>query len=425
MKSKLSFGSFVLFVISAFALAGCGGGETADGSGQAARALTAPLTLPPETDPGTGPWPAVPDAQVGTLCQLDSALLKTADGILQKAWAVVRHGRLCHEYYPSGNPNATSPAWSATKTLGGLTMGMIAYETRSMTRTGRKTGPLADTDRVDQWLDSFTFNKDALLAHVLAMEAHNKDLSFGHKRFSYDALGTGEINRLSDIMNVAMAQDAGRLGSDLDAFVKKFVLGRLGMASSTWPGKPNKILAYSWNTNVRDMARVGLLMLNHGRWAGEQLLSEDWVYLMSHPSFEDASTGYGYLTWMNSLSNWTDLIGVKKQGPTDGCAPTAQYPSYPHQPSGAPNCGYKAPYACGQTYDDGIFWASGLGGQLIIVHRGLDMVLVIKDFGDNHDVNDIWNAVRPALLAYDPMYTGNDAAFCAAYSSGKYAPDLR
>ena len=36
-------------------------------------------------------------------------------------------------------------------------------------RTGRKTGPVADTDRVDHWLDDFSFNPASQLAHVLAM----------------------------------------------------------------------------------------------------------------------------------------------------------------------------------------------------------------------------------------------------------------
>jgi hypothetical protein len=30
-----------------------------------------------------------------------------------------------------------------------------------------------------------------------------------------------------------------------------------------------------------------------------------------------------------------------------------------------------------------------------------------------------------ALVAADPMFAGDDAAFCAAYASGSYAPDLR
>ena len=36
----------------------------------------------------------------------------------------------------------------------------------------------------------------------------------------------------------------------------------------------------------------------------------------------------------------------------------------------------------------------------------------------------LWDAVRPAVVAEDPTYRGDEAAFCAAYGSGDYAPDL-
>lgn len=378
---------------------------------------------PAPVDPGSGPWVLVSPEQVAAVCQLDPALLTAAEGILQRPFAVIRHGRLCHEYYPNGNPDAMTAAWSATKTLGALTVGMVAHQTRDLPRTGRHTGPLSDLDRVDHWLDSFTFNKDALVAHVLAMVAHNRNLEYGSKRFSYDALGTAQINRLSDIMNAAIAQDPDRLGGNVEGFVQRYLFGPLGMHHSVWTdGKANKILAYSWMTSVRDMARVGLLLLNRGRWSGEVLLSEDWIYRMSHPSFEDASAGYGYLTWLNASSNSTDISGNKQQGPDDPCAPVALHRSYPHEPSGAPDCGYSPPYTCAQEQDVGVFWASGLGGQKIVIHRGLDLVLVVKDF--DHSEKDLWSAIRPALLAYEPKYKGDEKGFCAAYGSGSYAPDL-
>lgn len=376
-------------------------------------------------DPGTAPWVPVEKDKVAELCQLDPTLLEMADKTIARPWAVVRHGLLCHEFYPDGNPTRTSAAWSATKTLGALTFGAVMYHTRDLKRTGARTGPLSDLDRADAWIDGQTFNKDALLAHVLAMVAHNKSLAFGDKKFSYDALGTAQINRLSDAMNAAIAQDKVALGGNLEGFFQKFVAKPLGLQNSTWSdGKPDKVLAYSWMTTVRDMARVGLLLQHHGRWNGEQLVGEDFIYAMSHPSFEDASTGYGYLTWLNSSWGATDLQGNKKMAPEDACAPVALHQKYPHTrpPSMSPDCGYPAPNTCQQDHDVGIYWASGLGGQKIIVHAGLDMVLIAKDF--DHGEGELWSAVRPALVALDPMYKGDDKAFCAAYSGGTYAPAM-
>ena len=64
--------------------------------------------------------------------------------------------------------------------------------------------------------------------------------------------------------------------------------------------------------STRDMARIGLLMLNKGNWRGEQLIPENWVHEMltvratseevntNFPFFNnlDASFGYGYMWWL-------------------------------------------------------------------------------------------------------------------------------
>jgi hypothetical protein len=58
-------------------------------------------------------------------------------------WGIVRYGQLCHEFYPEGDAQITSPQqnWSATKTLAAVVTGIAAHETRDLPNTGRKTGP--------------------------------------------------------------------------------------------------------------------------------------------------------------------------------------------------------------------------------------------------------------------------------------------
>ena len=80
--------------------------------------------------------------------------------------------------------------------------------------------------------------------------------------------------------------------------------------------------------------------------------------------------------------------------------------------------------SCEQTYDTGVFSAQGLGGQFIVGHRGLDLVLVARDYSNMGGPLGMWEMVRPALVALDPKYMGDEAAFCEAYGSGSYAPDL-
>jgi hypothetical protein len=197
------------------------------------------------------------------------------------------------------------------------------------------------------------------------------------------------------------------------------------MRSSRWSqGLPNKVFAFTWHSTVRDMARVGLLMLRDGLWSGERILEASWVYKMTHPSFEDGNTGYGYLTWLNSASNYTFGLGDGlHQGTFDPCAPVALHEQYPHGLSEAPDCNYEPPYTCDQTFDVGVWYAAGLGGQYIVGHRGLDLVLTVKDYPSGPA--GLWAAVRPALVARDPTYHGDEEAFCEQYGSNAYAPDLR
>ncbi len=372
---------------------------------------------PPRRDPGTVEWKPVAAERVAAECRLDPALLAAADTAIGRPYAIVRYGKLCHEYYPEGTfPEKVDEAFSTTKTLSAVVTGIAAYQTRDLPSTGRKTGPISEFDRVDHWLDSFTFNPDAQIGHVLAMVAHNPDLSFGHRTYQYDLIGEVQINRLSDVINTAIAQDPVRLGADLEEFTQRFLYDRLGMTHSLWTlGRPDKIFGFTWQTTVREMLRVGLLMLNDGVWNGERLIASDYVYRMTHPSFEDSNTSYGYLTW---LANDGDA-GLAN------CAPPAIHASYPHGLSESPDCNFGT-RPCTQQFDVGVWYALGLGGQVITGHRGLDLVIAAKDLNAvGLDAPQLWDAVRPAVVAMDQTFPGDEAAFCAAYDASDYAPDLR
>jgi CubicO group peptidase (beta-lactamase class C family) len=74
----------------------------------------------------------------------------------------------------------------------------------------------------------------------------------------------------------------------------------------------SKYLAYIMWFSTRDMARIGLLMLNRGKWNDQQIISENWVNeMLKHwttsseinenvPVFRDisGSFGYGYMWWL-------------------------------------------------------------------------------------------------------------------------------
>ena len=78
-----------------------------------------------------------------------------------------------------GEGDVTEIVFSAAKTLASALVGIASWDTRNIERTGRKTGPLMDTDRVDHWLDSFTSNQDAQIGHVLGMVLTSEPIRSG------------------------------------------------------------------------------------------------------------------------------------------------------------------------------------------------------------------------------------------------------
>ena len=384
-------------------------------------------------DPGRGPWQRVPRAEVRTRCGLDPALLDKADRALDTSYAIIRYGLLCHSYQ-AAEDDSPSDALSLTKLMAGLVTGSVAYATRSLPTHGRKTGPLSDFDRVDRWLDSFSYNRDAHIAHVLGMVAQNADLSLGKKKMEYDFFGDVQINSLSDVLNTALQQQPTPVATDLDAFVKHHVFDPLGMRSSSWSwGLPDKLFAFSWNTTVLDEARLGLLILHRGVWSGQRIVDADYVYRMTHPSFEDANPAWGYLTWLNASANYT-LGGMPSDLSTDEanlpgpCAPVSIYATHPHGLSDAPDCNYGAGHSCEQPLDVGVWQGIGINGKVVQGHPGLDLLLVGDNLAEltfgSEAPRLLWDAVRPALVAGDPTYQGDERAFCAAYGGNRYAPDL-
>ena len=74
----------------------------------------------------------------------------------------------------------------------------------------------------------------------------------------------------------------------------------------------SRLGAYAMSLSTRDMARLGLLMLDKGRWNGKQVIPTDWIrtitslvtpYRDIHPGFlhddgDPQRWGYGYLWWV-------------------------------------------------------------------------------------------------------------------------------
>ncbi|MAD03657.1 MAG: hypothetical protein CMK65_08570 [Pseudoalteromonas sp.] len=81
------------------------------------------------------------------------------------------------------------------------------------------------------------------------------------------------------------------------------LLDKIGMQhtflESDW--QSDFILSSQVWTTSRDLARLGLLHLNNGRWQGEQILPKDWLSYISKPAPAqppEAAPGYGAQWWL-------------------------------------------------------------------------------------------------------------------------------
>lgn len=69
------------------------------------------------------------------------------------------------------------------------------------------------------------------------------------------------------------------VGKTCKEYLKEHITEKIGMHDFDWMLSPEGICSggNGVSLTVEDMARIGLLYLNHGAWNGEQLISSEWV----------------------------------------------------------------------------------------------------------------------------------------------------
>lgn len=85
-------------------------------------------------------------------------------------------------------------------------------------------------------------------------------------------------------------------------FIKNELLGKMGINNYGWQedisGIPKSAAGSSWRS--RDMLKMGLLILNNGKWQGEQLIPEEFVENATSPlTVSWGNNSYGYFWWVN------------------------------------------------------------------------------------------------------------------------------
>ena len=148
----------------------------------------------------------------------------------------------------------------------------------------------------------------------------------------------------------------------LEKFAERHLFSHIGIKNYEWQKDPQGINHGYSNLKIsaRDMAKLGILYLNEGRWGKRQVINSSWVKksLKTHsypnkgkfnPLKFYGFNGYGY-QWWNSKTVWkADLIYRKTWGMGKN---SKKHPDY--------------------------FFALGYQGQYIFILPQLDMVVVFK-----------------------------------------------
>lgn len=96
-------------------------------------------------------------------------------------------------------------------------------------------------------------------------------------------------------------------GQNLQQFADDHLFNKLGITKNQWfivPKPPGYEFSGGGNSlTPRDMAKLGLLYLNHGHWDGDQIIPKEWVQASTTTQIETPEGDrYGYFWWIREFN---------------------------------------------------------------------------------------------------------------------------
>lgn len=321
-------------------------------SSPAPAAPAAPATTTPSpAEPAVFPGRTWQRADEGDWSDLDAELRRDGSTCV----AVVKDGRLVHDAYFNGGAERTGGRiYSITKSLTALLAGQQVDD-------GDLDLDAPAARQVERWRAAGTGAADVTVRSLLSMtsgrrwsEAADRQMIRATTDQTGFAVAAAQERPPGErwVYDNAAAQtledvlDDAAPGGDVVAMADDRLLGPLGMRDTAWgrDGAGNALTYSGATSTCLDLARVGHLMLNEGRWDGRQLVSSDLVRQITTPSSAD-NAAYGLLWWTNATGR---VVEIRRQA---GFAVDRE----PYAGRIAPNVPFDA------------FWALGYGNQYVAV----------------------------------------------------------
>ena len=113
-----------------------------------------------------------------------------------------------------------------------------------------------------------------------------------------------------------------RTGMPMDEYLKPRLFEPLGITDYLWEKCPRGITKGGWGLfmNTEDMAKLGQLYLNKGKWNGKQIIPESWAEASVTKKVDsiEGTYGYGYQLWMEELFQDNVMLNIiRKYFPVD------------------------------------------------------------------------------------------------------------
>jgi len=168
---------------------------------------------------------------------------------------------------------------------------------------------------------------------------------------------------------------AAATGMPVAEFAQKRLFEPLGMAHThmSRDGAGNTVLYQGTQSSCEDLARFGVMLLHDGRWGTHQIVSSEYVAEATSRSSTKLNVGYGFLFWLNHRGPIGNPLVA-----TDLAALSDPETKVGQLAPGAPS---------------DLFWAIGLGNQIVQVDRGSGTVVVRLGAG----------GVRPEPPTFGPV----------------------